>query len=128
MSTTLWSPVRTQTLLTSNNNTLLVKARKQLNFTTMAKTNKKETEQMFKQCECDELFSFAKTKEGILILVGKFRVSSKTFKSFEEAEAYVNSKPYELIINLSVLFNKFENENKETKEKNPETNQDSKNN
>lgn len=81
----------------------------------MSKTKKKETEQMYKQCECDELFSFAKTQEGIVILVGKYRVSSKTFKTFEEAEAYVNSKPYELIINLSVLFNKFENENsKET--------------
>lgn len=44
----------------------------------MAKKTK-NNEQLFKACECEELFAFAKTENDIIILMGKYRVSSKTF-------------------------------------------------
>lgn len=86
--------------------------------TTKVKQKNVKQNQMYKQCECDELFAFAKTKDGIVVLCGKFKVSSKTFKTYEEAEEYVKSKPYEILINVAVLMVKLQLEQeKETKTK-----------
>lgn len=78
----------------------------------MAKQLKSKNGQMYKQSETDKLFAFAKTEQGIIILVGKYKVSSETFKTYEEAEAYLQSKPYEILINVSMLMLKL-NQNEE---------------
>ncbi len=85
----------------------------------MTKQLKSKGGQMYKQSETDELFAFAKTKEGVIILIGKYKVSSKTFKNFEDAEEYIKSKPYEILINVTMLMTKLQDNEKETKENNP---------
>lgn len=77
--------------------------------------------QQYKQSESDELFAFAKTEKGIIILIGKFKVSSKTFKNFEDAEEYLKSKPYEILINVTMLMLKLQENEKETKKTNLES-------
>lgn len=74
---------------------------------------------MYKQSEVEPLFAMVKTEEGIILCCGKFRVSTQKFKTYEEAEAYIATKPYELLINTAVLFIKLNLDN-ETKNENPQ--------
>lgn len=68
---------------------------------------------MFKHSKNEEMFNLVKTNEGIIITCGKYKVSRKTFKTWKEADEYIASKPYEIIINVSVLMLKLnEDENK----------------
>lgn len=68
---------------------------------------------MFKHSSVDELFNLVKTKEGVIICVGKFKVSTKKFRTYGEAETYIATKPYEILINVSVLMCKLNLENNE---------------
>lgn len=68
----------------------------------MSKTKLNAT--AFKKCECEEMFNFRKTDKGVIICAGDYRVSSREFKDFEDAEKYVKSKPYELTINTTILM------------------------
>lgn len=66
-----------------------------------------------------ECFYFVKNEEGkIVIVCAGMQASRKTFDTFEQAEKYVNSKPYELIFNtFSIMFKLYEDEkDKTTKE------------
>ncbi len=74
--------------------------------------------QMYKQSESDELFAFAKTEEGVIILIGKYKVSSKTFNNFKDAEEYLKSKPYEILINVTMLMTKLQENEKESERNN----------
>lgn len=75
------------------------------------KTKKQKNEQVYKQSETDKLFAFAKTEEGIIILCGKYKVSVEVFKTYEEAETYLESKPYEILVNVACLMFKLQQEN-----------------
>lgn len=72
---------------------------------------------MFKHSKVEPLFNMVKTNEGIIITCGKYKVSNKTFKTWKEAEIYIASKPYEILINVSVLMCKL-NENEKEQQQN----------
>lgn len=61
----------------------------------------------------EEMFAMVKTDKGIIIVCGKYKVSNKIFKTWVEAENYIASKPYEIIVNVSVLFSKLNYDEKE---------------
>ena len=60
-----------------------------------------------------ELFNIIKGPQGYFLAVQNKIVSSKTFKSVEEAKKYINSKPWELLVNVSCICFDIMNENKE---------------
>lgn len=82
----------------------------------MTKIKSQKAKQMYKQSEVDELFALAKTEEGVIILVGKFRVSRKAFKTFEEADEYIKARPYEILINVTALMVKLNQEDEKQKQ------------
>lgn len=71
---------------------------------------------------CEPLQVVRLAERKFTICIGKTRISSKEFKTFKEAKTYVESKPYELIINSACFCMETsqkikQNEtNKETKE------------
>lgn len=89
----------------------------------MAKQAKSNDATMFAKSKVDELFNLVKTEKGIVICCGKFKVSSKYFKTYKQADDYIATKPYEILINVSVLMVKLNNneeESKTTEQKNSE--------
>lgn len=54
--------------------------------------------------KCEEIFDIVKNQSNYFIGVAGKLVSTKSFATKEEAEAYINSKPWELIINVSCLM------------------------
>lgn len=79
----------------------------------------------FKHSKTDELFNLVKQNGKVIICVGNNKVSRKQFKTFNDAEKYIASKPYEILINVSILIQKLTaNENQNT-EKSAETEQKS---
>lgn len=70
---------------------------------------------MFAKSKIDELFNLVKTEKGIIICCGKFRVSTKTFKTYKQADEYLAQKPYEILINVAVLMVKLNSDEYETK-------------
>lgn len=89
-------------------------------------TKKTQDTTMFKVSETDNLFNLIKTKEGIVITAGKFKVSNKNFKTYKDAEEYLQSKPYEILINVAVLFTKLNLEDETKKEPSAENTQSDK--
>lgn len=78
----------------------------------LKKRNNKDAT-MFKHSKTEEMFNLVKTENGIIITCGNYKISRKTFKTWKEADEYIASKPYEIIINVSVLMSKLnEDENK----------------
>lgn len=75
--------------------------------------NKETDATMYQQLD-EQMFAVMKNKETnkFTLLVGKYKVSNKEFASIDEANEYVNSKPYELIVNVSCLICKLTNEEK----------------
>lgn len=60
-----------------------------------------------KEKEMDEVEFFkvrplGTEEEGFIITAGNMMASKKTFKTQEEAEKYIESKPYDLIFTLAV--------------------------
>lgn len=45
-----------------------------------------------------------------IIVMGNYRVSEKEFDTFEDANEYVNSKPYEIILNMVLIHQIYEKE------------------
>ena len=83
--------------------------------------NEKNSSQI-KSSKHDKIFALVKEKTGkIAIVVGMYKVSKRTFDTFEEADKYIARKPWELIFNLAAMIYDFKtnehNENKETNEK-----------
>lgn len=67
----------------------------------------------------DGIFALIRNKENkIVICLGGYLASKKTFDSFKQAELYIESKPYELLINICgiILYKQNENTKKETAE------------
>ncbi len=52
---------------------------------------------------------------GYRVAVGRYIVTEETFRTIETAEDYINSKPYELIINTILIL--LENEKQAKTEK-----------
>lgn len=46
-----------------------------------------------------DVFTLAKKDDKIIIVLGNAIISEKQFTTFKEAKSYIDSKPYELIIN-----------------------------
>lgn len=68
---------------------------------------------MFKHSKTEEMFNLVRTENGIIITCGNYKISRKTFKTWKEADEYIASKPYEIIINVSVLMSKLNENEKE---------------
>lgn len=50
-------------------------------------------------------FTLIKTKKGWIIVMGNYQASNKTFNDKNEAELYIHSKPWELLLISSYIFN-----------------------
>lgn len=73
----------------------------------------------FKKSKGSPIFNLVKNKEGkVIITVGEYVASKKQFDSFEQAERYIGTKPWEIIINLveiTMYYEKEQNSKKSTK-------------
>ena len=79
---------------------------------------KQQKNEMF-QTSKDKVFAFIKNEKGkIVICLGGYQASKKTFDTFKQAQEYVNTKPYELLINICgiILYKQNENIEKENAE------------
>lgn len=78
---------------------------------------KKKENAFYQKCESEPIFAMVKDQktEKISIVVGNYKVSTKEFNTFKEAETYIASKPYELLINTSVLFLNFSKDENNSK-------------
>lgn len=83
----------------------------------MAKSNDATA---FKHSKIDELFNLVKQNGKVIICVGNNRVSRKQFKTFIQADNYIAAKPYELLINVSILIQKLQENEKEKSAKSAE--------
>lgn len=80
----------------------------------MAKKLNKEGQATL-QSKNDKMFYFVKDENGkIHICVGGYSVCEKTFDTFDQAEKYVGTKPWEILVNVCYLILKKHNDN-ETK-------------
>lgn len=73
----------------------------------------------------ENLFTIIKQDKKYKIAVGNVLISELTFTKLADAKKYIESKPYEIIVNLIGLaidkfneYNKLKNENHETDTKN----------
>lgn len=83
----------------------------------MTKKSTKGNEQ-FRVSKNEKIFALVKNQDGkIVICAGGYAVSEKKFETFEQADQYVATKPYEIIINLFYVLNKKRNE---TENENPQ--------
>lgn len=67
-----------------------------------------------------DVFTLVKQNNGIIIVVGEYKVCDKTFTNFNEAENYIASKPYKLIFNTFQIFMHYAKD-KQTETVNKET-------
>lgn len=67
---------------------------------------KSEDKTAFKHSKVDELFNLIKEQKTgkVIICVGNNKVSKKQFQTYKEADKYIASKPYEILVNVSVLI------------------------
>lgn len=80
------------------------------------KTLKKN--EQFRVSKNEKIFALVKNEDGkIVVCAGGYAVSGKKFDTFEQADQYIATKPYEIIINLFYILNK---QNNETNKQNPQ--------
>lgn len=83
----------------------------------MTKKSTKE-DQQFRVSKNEKIFALVKDQDGkIVICAGGYAVSQKRFETFEQADAYIATKPYEIMFNMYYILNKLENE---TNQQNPQ--------
>lgn len=58
-----------------------------------------------------EVFILFKADNIVRIAIDKYIMSKLTFTTFEEAKAYIDSKPYELIINAACCLMELSTKN-----------------
>ena len=76
----------------------------------MTKKTNKGNEQ-FKVSKNEKIFALVKDENGkIVVCAGGYAVSEKKFDTFEQADQYIATKPYEIIINLFYVLKKKDNE------------------
>lgn len=80
------------------------------------KTLKKN--EQFRVSKNEKIFALVKDENGkIVVCAGGYAVSEKRFDTFEQADQYIATKPYEIIINLFYILNKKDHE---TTKQNPQ--------
>ena len=73
--------------------------------------------QVTMQSKNDEMFYLVKDDNGkINICVAGYAVSKKKFDTFKQAEFYLASKPWEIIVNVQYVLTQKVKENENTKE------------
>lgn len=60
------------------------------------------------------IFTIAENENKFYVLVQNYVVSEKTFDKLKDAERYINSKPWELIINVTSLTQKLIKQNEKS--------------
>lgn len=76
----------------------------------MTKKTNKGNEQ-FRVSKNEKIFALVKDENGkIVVCAGGYAVSEKKFDTFEQADQYIATKPYEIIINLFYVLKKKDNE------------------
>lgn len=84
---------------------------------------KKTDSTQFMTSKHEEMLKLVKTKENkVIITAGQYRVSKKEFDTFNEADQYVGTKPYELIFNVTTLLIHMNNETKKDNSKDTKDN------
>lgn len=62
---------------------------------------KQQDSTQVRKSKISDIFTLVKDADGkIFIAVGQFKVCNKSFDTFEQAERYIGTKPYEIIVNL----------------------------
>lgn len=80
------------------------------------KTLKKN--EQFRVSKNEKIFALVKNENGkVVVCAGGYAVSERQFDTFEQADQYIATKPYEIIINLFYILNK---KNNETDKQNPQ--------
>lgn len=64
----------------------------------------------FKKSETDQIFGMVKIEEKVRVTMGQNVISTKEFDTFEEAENYIASKPYELFFNGMFILQNYAKE------------------
>lgn len=77
---------------------------------------KKQTPIQFCKSKVEPLFSIVMLKNKYRITIGNNLISSKEFNTIEETEKYIESKPYEILINSACLFANIQTEAQNEKE------------
>lgn len=77
---------------------------------------KTEDNTQFRASKTDKIFGLAKDKNGkVQIILAGFVVSSKKFDTFDQADKYIGTKPYEIILNsIYVMIKQHEKDNGES--------------
>ena len=74
------------------------------------------------QVSKEGVFTLVKQEDGVRIVIQNMLASDKVFKTYEDAEKYIKSKPYQLILIASYLYgnmvNKLQNEQAEYNKRN----------
>lgn len=70
---------------------------------TMGKTKTKVLNQESTEVKQHDIFAVVKHNNEIKICAGGHIISEKIFKTFTDAIKYIDSKPYELIVNVCAL-------------------------
>lgn len=62
---------------------------------------KQQDSTQVRKSKISEIFTLVKGEDGkIFIAVGQYKVSNKSFDTYDQAERYIGTKPYEIIVNL----------------------------
>lgn len=67
-----------------------------------------KTEQKIKKSKNTNMFMLAKEGDKVIIVMGNYKASEKTFDTFEQADEYIATKPYELILNMTLIHKQYE--------------------
>lgn len=68
--------------------------------------------QTFKQSKHTKFLTIVEMpNKKFIIVFGKYKVSNKDFEKVEEAEKYIGTKPWDLIINIMNVIAEYEKEN-----------------
>ena len=84
--------------------------------------NEKTEQVVFNSCE--PIFKLAKLNGKFVIIMGNNRASEKEFETQEEANKYISSKPYELILNMYLIHKVYEEKFKEMEKSRKESKAD----
>lgn len=68
-----------------------------------------EAKQTANKTMIHEIFQLVKLGTRVKITIPGYQVSAKDFKTFTEAKAYIDKKPWELIINTTAALNELQN-------------------
>ena len=77
-----------------------------------------KTEQKIKKSKNTSMFMLAKEGDKVIIVMGNYKASEKTFDTFEQADEYIATKPYELILNMCLIHKQYEKIYEEQNKKN----------